>query len=76
MLNDTKPALHSKGVMGGALAAVTGSAAALALVLNLLGYDASEAQVEELIAAGLALISAASGVVSALGRIRATKRIG
>lgn len=69
MLTGTKPSLASKGVLGGAAAAIAG-------LVGLAGYAVEPGDVSSIFELTTSLISTIGGVVAIVGRVLATKKIG
>lgn len=65
---ETKPWYLSRGVWGGLIALAIAAASAF-------GYSVAETDVEQLQSLATSLVAAASGILSILGRIRASKKL-
>lgn len=67
---ESKPWYLSRGVIGGAVAAI---AAAVGLVLKVSLDEAAQSQLTDLV---LTIVTAVAGIVAVWGRVSATKQVG
>lgn len=68
-MEENKPWYASKGVWGGV-------GTVLSVIAGLLGYTVGPEDVEEFAIAGAGLGAAAFGIISLIGRLKASKKIG
>ncbi|WP_226779537.1 hypothetical protein [Oceaniglobus trochenteri] len=66
---ETKSPLMSRGVLGGAIALLSGAA-------GMFDYSVSPADQVEMVQLVISVVSGVGGILAIIGRVRASKRIG